>query len=217
MIDPKRIVRYDYTDSELEELLIFCVAVAGKPADRMAKAVDEFLNSLRRWEQWEYYSPFELIAGYLNEMCVNDADKLDCLSKTLKEFKITPNKMKAKAIYGLLGHNYDLRNVTAKDLEKVHGIGEKTSRFFVMCHKFNAQHAALDTHILKWLHAEGVDFDLKKKLSYRPTGGTYRALEQEFLSRVPEHLTPAEFDLEIWNIYSTKQQHQKTAGAIHAD
>jgi thermostable 8-oxoguanine DNA glycosylase len=208
MINPKDIIKYNRSKDELEELAIFCIAVAGKPADRMAEAVDKMLNDLREiaveWYWIDGHTPFELIAGYLNTLDHRDSEKLKNLAELFNSYKITPNVMKAKAVYELIGRNFDLNFVTAEELESIHGIAEKTSRFFCMCTQFNVQYAALDTHILKWLHNENVDFDLEHTLKNRPRGRKYERLEREFLNRVPEHLTPAEFDLEIWTKYSTK-------------
>jgi hypothetical protein len=36
MVDPFAITKYDRSKSELEEMLLFCVLVAGKPARRTA-------------------------------------------------------------------------------------------------------------------------------------------------------------------------------------
>lgn len=196
MIDPKNIVRYNYTDNELEELLIFCVAVAGKPADRMAKAVDEMLQYLAYF--FMVSSPFELLRTY------SESFTEESLKILLRKFKITPDKMKARAISELLDKNFNLREVTVEELESIHGIAEKTARFFVMCSRPNVRYAALDTHILRWLYDNGLDFDLEKTLKSRPKGKRYRVFEQEFLNRVPVGMSPAEFDLQIWNEYSSK-------------
>jgi thermostable 8-oxoguanine DNA glycosylase len=61
----------------------------------------------------------------------------------------------------------------------------------------NENHAIIDTHILKWLKAQGVSNVPKAT----PTAKNYTRLEQEFLSRVPDGMTPAEFDLQIWKSY----------------
>jgi len=200
VIDPKNIVRTDWTDAELEELAIFCIAAIGKPSDRMAPAVDKMLKLVKDslWNRmtgdWTPFSSLETatIGSQL------------ALSILLKEFGITPHKMKGRAIHELMASGFDLRTVTVAQLETIHGIGNKTARFFVMCSQHNVQHAALDTHILKWLHHQGVEFDLPKTLKNRPSGRRYLELEQEFLSRVPEGTTPALFDLEIWTEYSER-------------
>ena len=68
-----------------------------------------------------------------------------------------------------------------------------------MSSRHNVQHAALDTHLLKYLRAEGVENVPKSTPS---SNKQYDRLEKEFLSRVPQGMTPAEFDLEIWKKYS---------------
>ena len=56
MIDPQNIVRYDYTDNELQELIVFCVCVAGKKASVIAPRVDKLCRS-----ESEFFSPFQII------------------------------------------------------------------------------------------------------------------------------------------------------------
>jgi endonuclease III len=177
MIDPQNIVR-EYTDSELEELLVFTILVAGKTAKTIAP---------RAHKLYEYISTCKRM--YL---------KMDCLilAKFMKQIGLGPYN-KADTILRAL--KLDLRTCSIEDLEKIKGIGPKTAQAFVMWSRPNIQKAILDTHILKWLRDQGVD---RVPKSTPPRGSTYDRLEQEFLSRVPEGMTPADFDLQIWRSYS---------------
>jgi thermostable 8-oxoguanine DNA glycosylase len=67
-----------------------------------------------------------------------------------------------------------------------------------MSSRKGVQHAALDTHILRWMRDKGVNAPKST-----PTGKKYLTLEQQYLTMVPAEKTPAEFDLEIWKKYSS--------------
>ena len=175
MIDPNNIVR-EYTDSELEELLIFTILVAGKTAKTIAPRA-------------------AVLHQYLQ--VTNNLD-IDDLVAVMKRIGLGPYN-KAQTIIEAL--RLDLRTCTIEDLEKIKGIGPKTAKAFIMWSRPNIQQAILDTHVLKWLKSQGVD-NVPKSTPSR--GPTYDRLEQEFLSRVPEGMTPAEFDLVIWRSYSEK-------------
>lgn len=183
MIDPQNIVRYDYTDEQLEELLIFCVCVAGKKASTIAPAVALLLKG---------QPAFEVIRGIL------EADDTGwILSQRLKKCGIGCFTQKAETLKQIVEADLDLRTCSVSDLEAIKGIGPKTSRFFIMSSRRGVQHAALDTHILRWLRDQGIDAPKST-----PTGKKYLTLEETFVKMVPEGKTPAEFDLEIWREYS---------------
>lgn len=187
MIDPKKIVRYDYTDEELEELIIFCVCVAGKTASTIAPAVALFLNG---------QPAFEVVRGILE---IDNTGWI--LSQRLKKCGIGCYNQKSETLKQIVNANLDLRTCSVSDLEAIKGIGPKTARFFIMSSRRGVQHAALDTHILRWMKDQGIENVPKST----PSGKKYLDLEQTYLKMVPEGKTPAEFDLEIWNQYSNKK------------
>lgn len=185
MIDPQNIVRYDYTDTELEELIIFCVCVAGKKASTIAPRVDKLFKYLQIYTQSECPLQF----AYTFPLDLDDV---------MKHLGIGCYKQKANTIYELARRNLNLRSCNVRDLEEVPGIGPKTARFFLMSSRPNQRHAALDTHILRWMRDQGVENVPKST----PTGKKYLDLEQIYLKMVPEGKTPAEHDLSIWREYS---------------
>jgi thermostable 8-oxoguanine DNA glycosylase len=87
----------------------------------------------------------------------------------------------------------------AEELEKIYGIGMKTSRCFLIHSRKNARYAGLDTHVLKFLRAKGVQ-DVPKST---PTSRKlYLRLEAEFLKLSDESgKSVADLDLEVWNKY----------------
>lgn len=184
MIDPRNIVR-EYSDVELEELIIFCICVAGKTAKTIAPRVGRLVTlaevsnlSLFDYIRQLHHSALASILGNLG---------IGCYTSKALTMKLLVKKWWSGA---------EIREAIPEDLEEIKGIGPKTSRFFVMCHK-GGNYAALDTHVLKYLRAQG--FEVPKST---PNGKRYKEIEQQFLSLVPKGMTPAEFDLEIWNKYA---------------
>lgn len=181
MIDPRDIINYHRTKAELEEHYLFCLVVAGKTAATQATLLNKFLNSLPIAS-----SPFEQIKLSLNE---------ETFDFFLKESKLGQYNRLTKAIQQSLHLN--LKTCSVADLEKIHGIGPKTARMFIMQNRPNQRLAALDTHVLKYLKAH--DFDVPKTT---PSGKTYIELENIFLTLADKaKKSPAEFDLEIWRSY----------------
>lgn len=189
MIDPTRITNFKRTKSELEELLLFCIIVAGKTASIQAKKLDLFLKddiSL---------SPFQLLDSYLRKGILLDK---------IKEAKLGQYNRLEKAFAQVL--NLDVFNCTVAELENIMGIGPKTARFYILHSRSNQQVAVLDTHLLKWLREE-LGLNAPKST---PNSKQYLILEKEFLSYCKEHKkNPATLDLEIWNKYSSQHKMAK--------
>lgn len=163
MIDPNDIVRYNYTDEQLEELFIFCICVAGKKASTIAPKVDSLFAYLQVFTQ----ERCPLQYGYAWPLDLND---------TMKTLGIGCYNQKAETLYDFISQDpsIDLHTCTVEDLEKVKGIGPKTSRFFLMSSRPNVRYAALDTHLLKFLRDSGV----KNVPKSTPSGKKYLTLEQ---------------------------------------
>ena len=94
-----------------------------------------------------------------------------------------------------------LETATLEELEEIYGIGPKTSRFFLMHSRPNQRVAALDTHILKELNAQGVPAP-KSTPAY---GRKYKQLEQEFIRLADvAGMSVADYDLHIWKKWRKK-------------
>lgn len=188
MVDPDQITRYDRNDWELQEFLLFSVAVAGKTAKTIAPRVDAFLKRIT--DDGEH-TPFDSIRGL-------DVAGFD-IAGMINQAGIGCHTQKARTFIELSNdQDLNLYTCTPYDLERYYGIGPKTARLFVMHTRENERYAALDTHILKFLREEGVE---NVPASTPPAGSTYNRLEQEFLKLVPPGMTPADFDLEVWKRY----------------
>ena len=62
MIDPYNITNYNRTEAELQELLMFCILVAGKTAYIQAGKLEQFLDSIKsRLNLSDKIKPFDII------------------------------------------------------------------------------------------------------------------------------------------------------------
>lgn len=185
MIDPVRITNFRRNSSELEEFLLFCIAVAGKNATTTATMLDKLLDY-----GFEYCNgtPFEVIKK------LNDIENLPVL---MKSFGFGCYSHKSRGFLEAAYSGLDLKKCSVEDLEKIYGIGMKTSRYFLLHSRENAHVACLDTHILKWLSKHsGV-----KVPKQTPTGKKYQELEQVFLKACEAlQIGAADLDLKIWNM-----------------
>ena len=93
----------------------------------------------------------------------------------------------------------DLTTCSLEDLLNIHGVGNKTSRFFLLHTRVGGNYAVLDTHILAWLRDHGIENAPKNT----PTDSKlYMELEGQFryLSRLEyPYLSDAQIDLLIWS------------------
>lgn len=95
--------------------------------------------------------------------------------------------------------NLNLHTCIVDDLEKIYGMGRKTSRCFIMCSRSNIQYAGLDTYILKFLRAKGYNVPFSTSSSKR----LYLEIEKLFLQYIKKSKkSVAEYDLDIWKDYA---------------
>jgi thermostable 8-oxoguanine DNA glycosylase len=186
MIYPDRITDYNRTTEQLEELIVFCVCVAGHNAMTTAQRLDRLFTQLSA-----YVAPF-----YALRRCQGGI-----LPKLLRKVGIGCYNKRAEYLIDLINKGLNLRTCSVEDLEKVKGIGPKTARFFVLHSRPNVNDiAVLDTHVLKFMKDHG--YDVPKST---PTGKRYRQLEIEFLKLATQSgMSVANFDLMIWNDYRNR-------------
>jgi thermostable 8-oxoguanine DNA glycosylase len=183
MIDPSNITNYNLNHHQLEEHIIFWILVAGKTAKTISPRLEMVLEHIDK----KPYKPFQAIRNYKGNF-----------ANLLKKFGIGCFNLKAFGIKQLANSNLNLHTCTVDDLEKIKGVGNKTSRCFIVHSRQNAPYACLDTHVLRYLRNQG--YDVPKGT---PTGKKYREIEQIVLRLAQEaKMTPAAFDLMIWNNYS---------------
>jgi thermostable 8-oxoguanine DNA glycosylase len=184
MIKPSEITNFNRTRAELEAFLLFVPMVAGKNSDIQALKLNKFLECLE-------VSPFEYVEWLIKN------DNLEWKMRRL-----------GFGQYGRLLRSYkdiiklDPRTCTIDDLEGIHGIGLKSSRFFVVHSREGARHSVIDTHILKYLRDNGVEHKGKTT----PTSPKiYAELEQKYLDLADKSgMSVADHDLWVWKTYRTK-------------
>ncbi|MCV9963683.1 hypothetical protein OIU34_17420 [Pararhizobium sp. BT-229] len=196
MVDPFKITDFNRDDATLQEFWMFCVAVAGKKATMIAGKIDEFLSAK---------APGELPFDYLRRLVAEG--KLDEAMKAVRLGK-----------YDLLGKSWpfivsadapDLRRAEASELQDIHGVGFKTSRFFVLHSRHDARVAVIDTHVLKYLKSRR--HRVPKTI---PVGKEYLRLEKLMLKYArAAGMTMADFDLAIWKHYASKGEHALPAAS----
>ena len=102
----------------------------------------------------------------------------------------------------LINNKIDLSECGPIELEKIPGVGMKTSRFFILHSRDTKNIAVLDVHILKFLGSLG-----HKVPKTTPNKNQYNYLEQKFLEHCrTNNLHPAKADLEIWKFYAKKEK-----------
>ena len=178
-IDPKKITDYKRKISELERFIVFSICVAGKNAQRTARAIEIFLNNSDK--------PFEAI---------RKMEQRGTLIENLRKAGIGQYTRISKCLKDLVSSDISLETVTVDELELFHGIGPKTSRFFILHSRKNQNLAVLDTHILNYLSRLG--YNVPKST---PSKKKYKEIEQIFLKEAEKNkMTPADFDLAIWKL-----------------
>lgn len=192
MIDPVNCTDFSRDQYALEEFAVFCVCVANKTAKVIAPAVDRMLISMKG------DTPFEKLKTLSQARIV-----AKCYT-----FGMGCQQMKGRGLFDLSRSGLDLRTCSVADLETVHGIGQKTSRYFVLHTRPDQQHIPLDTHMLKFLAAQGVD-----RVPKSAPGSAKRYAELEAAALVfakKRNMTPAEFDLNVWRYYSGNSEFAKS-------
>ena len=183
MIDASKVTDFKRNKSQLEEFLLFSIAVSGKTANVTARNLERFLQ----WGRKEYRvkNPFDVVKNI----------ELDQLGPIMKSYGFGCWKMKSKGFHEAANSGFDLNTCSVEQLETIHGIAQKTSRFFVMHSRENQQLACLDVHILNWMR-NFTGYEIPK---ITPKGKKYIEIENQFLSIAEAmNISPADLDLKIW-------------------
>ena len=189
MVDPYNLPKL-MSRPQLEWWILFGICVAGKSAKQTEAKLNAFLDAGigSRWEGDCIESPFCRVKFYI---------KFKQLGWRLRHFKMGQYKRINKAFRAAV--NLDLDKLTIEALESVPGLGPKTARMIILYYEPNVECIPLDTHILKWLRANG--YNAPK--STPQAGKKYRELELAFLAEGKKRgLTPREWDTQIWKSYA---------------
>ena len=198
LIDPKKITNFTRTTAELQSFFLFGLFCAGKNSDYAAKCLAKLLNTI------EGETPFEVLKN-LGEVGIYNA----LLASRIGQY----NRL-TKAVMSAV--NLDLATCTLEELMNVHGVGQKTARFFLLHTRPDCQCAVLDTHILKWLRDNQVDAPQNTPTSVKQ----YLALEKQFLFLARENfpfMSIADIDLTLWMKYSGRLEDDKSVPKLIAE
>jgi thermostable 8-oxoguanine DNA glycosylase len=199
MINPSNITNYNLDENEIEITLLFWLLVSGKTAKTTAKCLDSLIEIMNNWHNQIYgekkFSPFEMIKNmdtFYKEV------SSDWLAILMKKVGIGCYGFKSRGCIELSNGNLDLRSCSPEDLEKITGIGPKTSRAFIIHSRPNQKYACLDTHVLHFMRDKGYDVPHST-----PTGKKYKQIEQIWLKLANESgMSLTDYDLKIWKEYS---------------
>lgn len=183
VIDPKQITDYNRTDNELQTFWLFCILVAGKNSDTTSRVLTKIIHDLAPWD-----NPFDGIRriGY------------EGLRDTLQQHRTGQYDRITRAIWQSL--DIDLRNCSVEDLIKIHGVGPKTARFFLLHSREFCDEIVLDTHILNWMKTRCGVKNVPDNTPQNPK--QYAELASICKKLMEEHypgLTLAQIDLLIWS------------------
>lgn len=189
LVDPQNITRYDQSVEELQLVLLFWIAAAGKKATTSARALEALLSEGNR--RFGLDAPFDIVLAYG-----------DALAEAMRLHGMGCYNNKSASMIALARSGIDLQSCSADQLESIKGIGPKTARCFLMHSRRGVRHAGLDTHVLKYMRSLGLDVPKST-----PSGKRYAELEKAFLALADASgLGVAEFDLQIWRDYSARKR-----------
>lgn len=163
---------------KLEDFLLFGIFVQGKPAAKTRRVLDAFMDGKAPGE-----SPFQ----YVRRLLGGTLDAALLASRCGQYGRIK------KALNGIV--KIDPLTCTTEDLEAIHGVGPKTSRFFLLYSRRGFRGAVLDRHVLQWLASQGMVVPKST-----PSGHAYKRLETQFLSLCDSMgKKPDQLDFSIWS------------------
>lgn len=191
MVITERFTDFNRTLPELEELIMFSVAVAGKNAANISRALDVFFRGLDANDIEP--APF----AYADLLA-----RKGKLRKELERARLGKYTLLTKSWAQLFHSGIDLKTCSIDELESIHGIGPKTARMFVLHSRPDIRVAVLDVHILKYMREE-LGLIVPRST---PGGRKYLEIEKQFLTHCDnmEIENIAEFDLALWERYRTK-------------
>lgn len=170
---------------EIQIKLIYAMIVAGKSAAFADTACRRLFQGLPHRTL-----PFR----WIREM------DSDALMIRLREARTGNYGKLHRGLQELTRAHLDLRVCGPEELEQIHGVGPKTSRFWLLWTRPDANYAALDVHVLRWLRAQGHAAPKQTPSSAK----AYAALEKVFLEEAKRRgLTARELDLQIWEAASS--------------
>jgi len=170
---------FERNEQEKQAFLLFSMMVAGKNAQLVLEKVNTFIEDVDPNNDGVFSACAQL-------------DQLGMLEEKVYEHKLGNYTRFFKFIREIWRKGVDLDTCTTDDLECLHGVGPKTSRFFLSFTRPNQTFAILDRHVLSWMREQGV-----KAPKTTPTDKRkYAELEKVYLEMAGKD--PTHRDYEIW-------------------
>ena len=120
-----KIKKYNRSEKELEEFLIFSILTSGK-LNKKSKELFQKLNGFLKEDKNK--NPFKLIQKLSS---IKSRFGLNYLYEYLKGHDLPRNQKVLTSLCEVLKYKNKLKKVTSKDLKDVYGIGEGISSFFI--------------------------------------------------------------------------------------
>ena len=182
-VNPTDITDFNRDTNQLEAFWLFCMFVAGKNSDYASRCLSKLIYGMSKRGYDGIFNYFKDLGrdGIHNALVANKVGQYGRLTKGIMQ-----------------SLDLDLERCNLDALLDIHGVGNKTARFFLLHTRIGCEYAVLDTHILKWMRGRGED--VPKSTPTRKT--VYRKLERRFLylSRLAyPFLTDSQIDLLIWS------------------
>lgn len=122
MIDLNNLTRFDRTDYELQEFMLFCIASANQGVLSSVEALHGFLATAGV----VHYTPFEYIRSISKNSPFGKS-----LEETLRLFGFSNCSKTARAFSRISSASIDLRTCDSLELQAAAGIWPSTARFFI--------------------------------------------------------------------------------------
>ena len=185
-VDPFAITDHFRGRHDLELLAVFCSCVAGKKATMISGMVETLFSACDHSG-----TPFERLLSM---------ERSGSLDANLRRARLGKYAVLNRGLPALARFDEQaLRTCPPEALEEIPGIGMKTSRFFILHSRPDARVGVIDTHVLKYLRAAGVN-GVPDTI---PTGREYLRMEAAFMAEADRLEVPmAVLDLRIWSHYA---------------
>jgi len=206
-VNPTDITDFNRDTNQLEAFWLFCMFVAGKNSDYASRCLSKLLYSAK-WRSCNKpeFSDNDGVFNYFKSIGEVGVHNALVANKVGQYTRLTKGVMQSLDL--------NLRTCTLEDLLKIHGVGNKTARFFLLHTRAGCEYAVLDTHILKWMRNRGEDVPKSTPTNSK----VYRELEKRFryLSRLAHpSLTDAQIDLLIWSEQSGRISSEEVLDMTH--
>ena len=201
-VNPTDITDFNRDTDQLEAFWLFCMFVAGKNSDYASRCLTKLIHAAKLGKDIGEEGVFNYFKS-IGEVGVHNAL---VANKVGQYTRLTKGVMQSLDL--------DLRTCTLEDLLNIHGVGNKTARFFLLHTRAGCEYAVLDTHILKWMRNRGEDVPKSTPTNSK----VYRELEKRFryLSRLAyPFLSDSQIDLLIWSEQSGRISSEEVFDMIH--